>query len=246
MKILMLGPPGSGKGYLGKRLVSYYDLNYISMSDCLKKNVEAKEYIESSKLVPDEIVINSLKEYFKQNNISNNYLIDGYPRTIEQANELEKISPPNIVINLMIDDKKVIDRISSRIICKKCKTIYSTKGHIPKKEGYCDFCNSKLSIRLDDNKLTITKRLNDYHKEIKDIIMYYSKKEILKNIDTNTNNAELNIKKAIEKTLNIENKELDILINSSRKPFYKNTLKSYYILILILFIIYLVYNFKQW
>lgn len=200
MLIIMLGAPGSGKGTIGEEICKHYNLIHIATGDIFRDEIKrqtelgkkANEYISKGMLVPDEIVIGMVKNKLEENE---NALLDGFPRTINQAISLDKYLSENnkkitAVINLQVPDKDIITRTSSRVICsnKECGASFNTVFMKPKKEGICDICGSKLIKRADDNPETIEKRLNVYHKNTEPLENYYKERKVFEGIDINIYN----------------------------------------------------------
>jgi adenylate kinase len=196
MILIILGAPGSGKGTISGALSEKYNIPTISTGDILRKEVKektnlglkVKEIMEVGKLVPDEIMNEILRNRLKQDDCRNGFILDGFPRTINQAKELEKIFKDlnfklNLVINLIVSDELIIKRLTNRRICKKCGKIYNLLFSPPKKEGVCDVCNGELFQREDDNEFVIRNRLKVYRKDTEPLIDYYSKKGVLKNLN---------------------------------------------------------------
>lgn len=197
MYIIMLGAPGTGKGTIGNEICKKFNLEHIATGDIFRDEIKrqtelgkkANEYISKGNLVPDEVTIDMVKG--KLENL-NNVLLDGFPRTIKQAESLkeflaEKGEKITAVINLAVPDEDLIKRTSSRIICsnKECGASYNTIFMPPKQEGICDICGSKLIKRKDDEPETIKERLGVYYKNTKPLIEYYEKENLLEKIDIN-------------------------------------------------------------
>lgn len=194
MYIIMLGAPGSGKGTLAKELSKEYSLVHISTGDIFRENIKnetelgkkANEYISKGQLVPDELTIDLVKNRLSQDDVKNGAILDGFPRTAHQAEELEKFIKNNnqmdtVAVLLDIPDEDLVKRVVNRVICsnKSCGAIYNTEFRKPKVDGICDICGSKLEKRADDNEKTVRDRLNVYHNNSKEIIEYYNKENVL-------------------------------------------------------------------
>ena len=194
MYIIMLGAPGSGKGTLAKELSKEYSLVHISTGDIFRENIKnetelgkkANEYISKGQLVPDELTIDLVKNRLSQDDVKNGAILDGFPRTAHQAEELEKFIKNNnqmdtVAVLLDIPDEDLVKRVVNRVICsnKSCGAIYNTEFRKPKVDGICDICGSKLVKRADDNEKTVRDRLNVYHNNSKEIIEYYNKENVL-------------------------------------------------------------------
>lgn len=200
MYIIMLGAPGSGKGTLAKELSKEYSLVHISTGDIFRENIKnetelgkkANEYISKGQLVPDELTIDLVKNRLSQDDVKNGAILDGFPRTAHQAEELEKFIKNNnqmdtVAVLLDIPDEDLVKRVVNRVICsnKSCGAIYNTEFRKPKVDGICDICGSKLEKRADDNEKTVRDRLNVYHNNSKEIIEYYNKENVLFTLNPN-------------------------------------------------------------
>lgn len=200
MNIILLGGPGSGKGTQAKMMIEEYKIPQISAGDILRENVKqetklgkkAKEFIDQGDLVPDELVINMINKRLEKEDCKNGFILDGFPRTINQAEALNKIQKIDKVIELKVSDDVIVKRLSSRRQCKKCGAIYGIDVP-PKKKGVCDKCGGELYQREDDKEEAIRNRLKVYHDQTKPLADYYKEKGILIEID-----GELPIEKIFE------------------------------------------------
>ncbi len=196
MKIIMLGAPGAGKGTQAKMIAESYKLPHISTGDIFRANIkegtdlgkEAKTYMDEGKLVPDELTVRILLDRVAKDDCKNGYVLDGFPRTIPQAevleNELNKLNDKvDFAINVDVPDENIINRMSGRRACLKCGATYHVKHVPPKKEGICDVCGSELVLRDDDKPETVKKRLDVYHEQTQPLIDFYSKRGILKTVN---------------------------------------------------------------
>lgn len=196
MKIIMLGAPGAGKGTQAKMIASKYAIPHISTGDIFRANIsqgtelgiEAKKYMDQGLLVPDELTVKILLDRVAQEDCKNGYVLDGFPRTIPQAEVLDKAleelgSKVDFAVNVDVPDENIISRMSGRRACVKCGATYHVKYNAPQKEDVCDACGDKLFMRDDDQPETVKKRLNVYHEQTQPLIEYYSKKNILKEVD---------------------------------------------------------------
>jgi len=193
MKIIFLGPPGAGKGTYASRLTPTLKLPHISSGDMVRDEIKAqtqlgnlmKEYSDKGKLGPDEIMIKILAKRLRKPDCKKGCILDGFPRTIKQAKALEKIVKIDLVINLNVPDDIIIKRLSNRLTCKKCGTIYNKLTLKPKKDNICDQCGGELYQREDDKPKVIQERLNVYRKKTEPLIEYYKKKSLLKDVSCN-------------------------------------------------------------
>lgn len=192
MKCVFLGPPGAGKGTLAGEVAKEYGMVHISTGDLFREAIKngtelglkIKAVIESGALVSDDLTIALLKERLDKNDWADNgFILDGFPRTIPQADALSSIVKLDAVINLDISDEEVISRLSGRRICSKCGRSFHVQFMKPQKEGTCDACSSHLITREDDKEEAIKKRLENYNKQTQPLIDYYKKKNLLVDID---------------------------------------------------------------
>ncbi len=196
MKIIMLGAPGAGKGTQAKMIAEKYSIPHVSTGDIFRANIkeqtelgmEAKKYMDQGLLVPDELTVKILLDRVAKDDCRNGYVLDGFPRTIPQAEVLDKaVSELNekidYAINVDVKDENIIRRMSGRRACLKCGATYHIEHIPPKKEGICDKCGSELVLRDDDKPETVEKRLKVYHEQTQPLIDYYNKKGILKEVD---------------------------------------------------------------
>ena len=194
MIIIMLGAPGTGKGTVAGILQEKLGIKQVSTGDIFRKNIKegtklgklSKEYMDQGKLVPDEITIEIIKERLNEPDVQNGAILDGFPRTVEQAKALDKMlaergQKVDKVINLSTPKQEIIERIVNRRICsnQECRTIYNIILNPPKVEGICDKCGSKLVTRKDDTEETVKARIKDYNIETKPLIEFYQNKGIL-------------------------------------------------------------------
>ncbi|MFC1691795.1 adenylate kinase [Nanoarchaeota archaeon] len=190
MKLILLGPPGTGKGTQAVRMTEKYDIPQISTGDILRQAVKdntelgqkAKEYMDAGNLVPDDVIIGIVEERIKQDDCKNGFLFDGFPRTIPQAEALEKITDIDKVIELKTTDEVIIKRLSSRRQCKACGAIFGIDIP-PKEEGKCDKCSGELYQRDDDQEEAIKNRLEVYHNQTMPLTKFYKEKDLLVEID---------------------------------------------------------------
>ncbi len=196
MKIIMLGAPGAGKGTHAKHITQKYAIPAISTGDIFRENIKAgtelgkkaKGYMDAGKLVPDELVCDLVVDRINQEDCKNGYILDGFPRTIPQAEALtEALKKQNDAVDFAIEvdvpDDVIIERMSGRRVCKGCGATYHIKNVPPKKEGICDECGEEIILRDDDAPETVKKRLGVYHEQTAPLIEYYDKLGVLKTID---------------------------------------------------------------
>jgi len=196
MKIIMLGAPGAGKGTQAKMLEDKYHVPHISTGDIFRANIkngtelgmEAKKYMDQGLLVPDELTVKILLDRVAKDDCQNGYVLDGFPRTIPQAEVLDKaLSEINdkidFAINVDVPDENIIRRIGGRRACLSCGATYHVEHVPPQKEGICDACGKELVLRDDDKPETVGNRLDVYHKQTQPLIDFYSAKGILKTVD---------------------------------------------------------------
>lgn len=186
MKLILMGPPGTGKGTQAKLLSEKYRVPHISTGDMLRKAVEdktalgleAKGIIDAGKYVPDELIMSIVKERLAQPDCKGGFILDGVPRTPPQAEALKAITKIDVVIELQTSDDAIIKRLSSRRQCKTCNTIYGAELK-PRKKGVCDKDGGQLIQREDDKLDTVKSRLHTYHEKTKPLVEYYRKKGLL-------------------------------------------------------------------
>jgi adenylate kinase len=212
MNIILLGPPGAGKGTQAKKISDDYSLPHISTGDMLRENIsnntslglKAKSYMSRGELVPDELLITIIKDRLSRSDCSGGFMLDGYPRTIPQADALQMILTESsrkidFVLNIEVDDEELIKRLSGRRMCA-CGTSFHIVFNQPEKEGICDTCNGKLYQREDDKADAIRNRLIVYKKQTQPLITYYTKKNVLRRIDGSKDISAIfeDIKKVLE------------------------------------------------
>ena len=196
MKIVMLGAPGAGKGTQAKKIAAKYQIPHVSTGDIFRANIKggtelgkkAKTYMDQGMLVPDELTIGMLMDRIHQADCANGYVLDGFPRTIPQAESLtaalaagnEKM---DYAVNVDVPDENIVSRMGGRRACLNCGATYHIQFNPPKKEGICDTCGESLVLRDDDKPETVQKRLNVYHDQTQPLIDYYTKEGILKEVD---------------------------------------------------------------
>ena len=196
MKIIMLGAPGAGKGTQAKLIAEKYGVPHISTGDIFRANIkngtelgkEAKEYMDKGLLVPDELTVRLLLDRVVQDDCKNGYVLDGFPRTIPQAEVLDKEltklgDSVDFAVDVDVPDENIIRRMSGRRACLNCGATYHIVNIPPKKEGICDVCGSELVLRDDDQPETVKNRLKVYHEQTQPLIEYYTGKGVLRTVD---------------------------------------------------------------
>ena len=196
MKIIMLGAPGAGKGTQAKKIAAKYDIPHISTGDIFRANIKngtelgnkAKTYMDQGLLVPDELVVDLVVDRVQQYDCKNGYVLDGFPRTIPQAEALDKAlaalgDKVDYAIDVNVPDENIVNRMGGRRACVGCGATYHLVYAPTKTEGICDVCGKELILRDDDKPETVQKRLNVYHEQTQPLIDYYTNAGILKTVD---------------------------------------------------------------
>jgi len=196
MNIVFLGPPGAGKGTQAKILIERYGIPQVSTGDMLREHrakgtelgKKAQEYMDKGQLVPDEIILGMVKERLSQPDCQKGFILDGFPRTVAQAEALDKLLSEmgkklDFALALIVPDDLLVERLTGRRTCKSCGMMYHIKYKPPKVEGKCDVCEGELYQRPDDNEETVRNRLKVYHEQTAPLIEYYKNKGILREID---------------------------------------------------------------
>ena len=196
MKIIMLGAPGAGKGTQAKMIADKFGIPHISTGDIFRANIKngtelgkkAKEYMDKGQLVPDELTVEILLDRVAADDCKNGYVLDGFPRTIPQADVLDKEltklgDKVDFAINVDVPDENIVRRMSGRRACLKCGATYHIEHIPPKQEGICDTCGSELVLRDDDKPETVLNRLKVYHDQTQPLIDFYTERNVLKTVD---------------------------------------------------------------
>jgi adenylate kinase len=196
MRLILLGPPGAGKGTQAKKIAEKYNIPHISTGDIFRANIKnetalgkkAKEYIDSGELVPDSIVVAIVEDRLLEDDAKNGFLLDGFPRTVKQAEALNDVlsnmnTSLDYVLNIEVDSDILVKRITGRRICKECGATYHIEFNQPEEAGVCDVCGGELYQRSDDTKATVENRINVYFDQTSPLIDYYQKKDQLTTID---------------------------------------------------------------
>lgn len=213
MNLLIMGGPGAGKGTMSEKILEKFDILHISTGDIFRSEIAnqselgllAKSYIDQGLLVPDEVTNPMVKSYLEKVNHANGYLLDGYPRTLDQAlafNEMVKGTDLEVdkVIALNIPFEALTQRVTGRRICKQCKAIYHIQNTPPRIEGICDVCGSTLTHRKDDTVESLTVRVREYTRLTQPVLDYYEKRGILRTVDANQTIEQVwaDVQKALE------------------------------------------------
>jgi len=204
MKIILMGPPGAGKGTQAEKLVEKYAIPHISTGDMFRKaqkdgtelGLKAKSYMEQGKLVPDEVTIGIVRERLSEEDCQKGFLLDGFPRTVQQADALAEImadlgSQIDAVVNIQVDKGLLLDRLTGRRVCKGCGATYHIINNPSKVADVCDKCGGELYQRKDDNAETVGSRLDVYEGQTAPLIAYYTEKGLIKNIEGNQEMAKV-------------------------------------------------------
>jgi len=196
MKIIMLGAPGAGKGTQAKKIAAKYQIPHVSTGDIFRSTIKegpelgrkAKEYMDQGALVPDQLTIGMLLDRIQKEDCKDGYVLDGFPRTIPQAESLQKAITEmgqkiDFAINIDVPDENIINRMSGRRACISCGATYHIVYNPSKEPGICDVCGSELVLRDDDKPETVKKRLSVYHAQTRPLIDYYKEAGVLVNVD---------------------------------------------------------------
>lgn len=196
MKMILLGPPGAGKGTQAKSISKKYSIPHISTGDIFRKNIsektplgiEAKKYIDEGHLVPDQLTIDIVEDRLKQDDCVNGFLLDGYPRTVSQAEALERFlenegQKLDTALLIKVPKEFILDRMTGRRVCTACGASYHVKYNPPKAEGICNACGSKVVQRADDNEATVNRRFDVYETQTQPLIDFYSNRNQLSEVD---------------------------------------------------------------
>lgn len=198
MRVILLGPPGAGKGTQAERITKDYEIPHISTGDIFRYNIKnntelgklAKQYTEKGLLVPDDVTNKIVEDRLTKDDCKDGFLLDGYPRNVIQAESLGKYLENkglkiDHVLNIIVDRDELVKRLSGRRVCPSCGATYHIVTKPPKVEGICDHCGEKLIQRMDDNIESVLKRLEVYEDETKPLVEYYGKLNLIRNIDGN-------------------------------------------------------------
>lgn len=196
MNLILLGPPGAGKGTQAAKIIEKYNIPHISTGDIFRENIKngtelgkkAQEYMNKGQLVPDELVVEIATDRLTKDDCKNGFLLDGFPRTVFQAEELDKFleakgSAVDHVLDIEVDREELMKRLTGRRVCSKCGASFHVVSIPPKKEGICDVCGAELIQRKDDNEETAANRIEVYNKETRPLVDYYEKAGNISHID---------------------------------------------------------------
>ena len=202
MRLILLGAPGAGKGTQAEVLSKLLDIPTISTGNILRAamkegtpvGLQAKAYVEAGQLVPDEVIINIIKERLAQPDCANGYILDGVPRTIPQAEAMEKMGIAiDCALSIEVEDQVIVDRLGGRRVCKDCGATYHMASHRPQKDGVCDACGGEVICRKDDAPETVKARLVTYHKETEPLKEFYAQRGLLKTVENQPSAAETTV-----------------------------------------------------
>ncbi|MFQ6060441.1 MAG: adenylate kinase [Thermoplasmata archaeon] len=213
MRIVLLGPPAAGKGTQAEWISDKYGIPRISTGDMLRRHVSertelgvlAEKYMSKGKLVPDDVVIEMMRERLMEEDCREGFLLDGYPRTVHQAQALDEMESIDIVLYLKVGEEEIVRRMSGRRICPDCATVYHIVNDPPNVEGRCDRCGTVLVVRQDDEEATVRKRIETFNVRTAPLISYYMSRSIIKVIDADGSIEETsaNLRKALESVGNL-------------------------------------------
>lgn len=191
MKLILLGAPGAGKGTQATRLSDLYQIPHISTGDIFRSNlkeetplgIQAKAYMDQGLLVPDDLTINMVMDRLSNDDCKNGYILDGFPRTLAQADALDQKVEIDAAVDVEVPDENIVERMAGRRVCPKCGEPYHVSFKAPKVEGICDRCGEQLMIRKDDMPETVLKRLEVYHEQTAPLIGHYKETGKLVQVD---------------------------------------------------------------
>jgi len=191
MNLIFLGPPGAGKGTVAGSIAKELGVPHISTGDLFRAAIknetplgkQVKAILDKGDLVPDDLTIALVKERLGEGDTKGGYILDGFPRTIPQAEALAGFSPTHGVVNFALPDAAIIERLSGRRVCKSCGRGYHVKFMPPKREGVCDVCGGELYTRKDDNVDSITNRLDVYRKQTHPLVEFYTNRKLIRDVD---------------------------------------------------------------
>lgn len=190
MRLILLGPPGAGKGTQASKLATFLGIPRISTGDILRRHVaqgtelgkKAKAYMDAGSLVPDELVITMTELRLREPDARNGFILDGYPRTIDQAEALASLTPLDAVVSLFLEPEELVTRSAGRRVCPKCEAVYHVLSNPPRKAGICDRCGTALATRHDDQEEIVRKRIDTYEQQTRPLIKYYRDRGLLREV----------------------------------------------------------------
>lgn len=196
LRLILLGPPGAGKGTQAAEIQDRYEIPHIATGDILREHVKnetdlgqkAKEYMDEGDLVPDDLIIEMVRDRLGQDDAQSGFILDGFPRTVAQAEALEEIlddldQPLDLVLRLDIPEEEVIRRITGRRVCEECGATYHVDVDPPEEEGVCDECGGNVTQRDDDTEEVVRNRLENYHEQTEPLVEFYDERDLLEDVD---------------------------------------------------------------
>ena len=202
MRLILLGAPGAGKGTQAEVLSKLLEIPTISTGNILRSamkegtpiGLQAKAYVEAGQLVPDDVIIGIIKDRLAQDDCAKGYILDGVPRTIPQAEAMEKMGIAiNCALSIEVEDQVIVDRLGGRRVCKDCGATYHMLSHRPQKDGVCDECGGEVICRKDDDPETVKARLVTYHRETEPLKAFYAERGLLKTVENQPSAAETTV-----------------------------------------------------
>ncbi len=202
MRLILLGAPGAGKGTQAEVLSKLLEIPTISTGNILRAamkegtpiGLQAKAYVEAGQLVPDEVIIGIIKDRLAQDDCAKGYILDGVPRTIPQAEAMEKMGIAiDCALSIEVEDQVIVDRLGGRRVCKDCGATFHIVSHPPKQEGVCDYCGGELICRKDDAPETVKARLVTYHRETEPLKAFYAERGLLRTVENQPSAAETTV-----------------------------------------------------
>ena len=202
MRLILLGAPGAGKGTQAEVLSKLLEIPTISTGNILRSamkegtpiGLQAKSYVEAGQLVPDDVIIGIIKDRLAQDDCAKGYILDGVPRTIPQAEAMEKMGIAiDCALSIEVEDQVIVDRLGGRRVCKDCGATYHMLSHRPQKDGVCDECGGEVICRKDDDPETVKARLVTYHRETEPLKAFYAERGLLKTVENQPSAAETTV-----------------------------------------------------
>ena len=202
MRLILLGAPGAGKGTQAEVLSKLLEIPTMSTGNILRSamkegtpiGLQAKAYVEAGQLVPDDVIIGIIKDRLAQDDCAKGYILDGVPRTIPQAEAMEKMGIAiDCALSIEVEDQVIVDRLGGRRVCKDCGATYHMLSHRPQKDGVCDECGGEVICRKDDDPETVKARLVTYHRETEPLKAFYAERGLLKTVENQPSAAETTV-----------------------------------------------------